>query len=110
MKNKKGSFEGIGMQRKHIEAVRKAGQGGWVPERCRGVKCMVEGCNNLASHKVGEENIWCNFDEGEKDIHGFYENTHNMTSYLCEEHFHLIMTRDVNWSIPDDRFKDRKTN
>ena len=67
---------------------------------------MVVGCRELASHKVGEENPWSNFMEsGEEKEHKFFDSTHNRTTYLCDEHFNLIMDREEEYNtIPDNKF------
>lgn len=60
---------------------------------CYGVKCMVEGCQNLSSHKIGEE-----LDTEQSAM------THNLTSYVCEQHFNLVMDRDEQYKSYDSRF------
>jgi hypothetical protein len=74
------------------------------PLTCKGVKCMIVGCGNLASHKVGEENIWDKTEE--KEQYEKFENCHNLTTYLCEEHFDFVITREEKYNtIKDNRFK-----
>jgi hypothetical protein len=75
-----------------------------VPGCCKSTKCMVKGCKNLSSHKVGEENIWNSYPNAkEKQYYDEFEKRHNFTSYLCEEHFSLIMDREEDYSISDNR-------
>jgi len=74
-----------------------------VPLTCKGVKCMKVGCRNLASHKVGEENIWDK--ELQSEEHQAFENGHNLTTYLCDNCFNQIMTRETEYNtIKDDRY------
>jgi len=35
-----------------------------------------------------------------------FNEQHNLTSYLCEDHFSTIMTRDTHVAMPDNRFKN----
>lgn len=73
-----------------------------VPAACFGVKCMQPGCENPASHKIGEINI---FDPcGEKELHDKFNGRHELTTYLCEEHFGLLMKREERYSSIDERF------
>jgi hypothetical protein len=83
----------------------------FLPMSCKGVKCMIVGCRELASHKVGEENIWCR-DEGigndEYLKHQQFDESHNATTYLCEEHFKFVMKRETEYNtIEDNRFEGR---
>lgn len=65
---------------------------------------MIVGCGNLASHKIGEENIWDKTEE--KEQYEKFENSHNLTTYLCEKHFDYVMTREEKYNtIKDNRFK-----
>ena len=74
-----------------------------LPLTCMGVKCMKVGCRNLASHKIGEENIWDK--ELQAKEHQAFENTHNLTTYLCDDCFKQIMTRETEYNtIKDDRY------
>ncbi len=73
-----------------------------VPGICKGVKCMIKGCQNLSSHKVGELNPWD--EETEKKEFLFFNMKHEHTAYLCDEHFLFVMTREQNYSMPDERF------
>lgn len=59
---------------------------------CQGVKCMQTGCKNQAMHKVGEYNI---FNEREEtDEHKQFSKRHELTTYLCDEHFDKLMKRE----------------
>lgn len=70
-----------------------------------GVKCMIVGCRHLATHKVGEENIWDENDSDEKENYYNFEASHNATTYLCDEHFKFVMTRETEYNtIEDNRF------
>ena len=73
-----------------------------IPQACQGVKCMIVGCPELAAHKIGEENIWS--PEGEKEKYEELENAHNLTTYICEKHFKIIMEREVDYMKKDNRF------
>ena len=75
-----------------------------IPSTCKSVKCKIAGCKNLASHKVGEENIWFRLDPKESNEFFEFENTHNLTTYLCEEHFNFVMTRETNFKMEDHRY------
>ena len=76
-----------------------------IPKSCKGVKCMIRGCRNLASHKIGEENIWFD-DDDEKENHERFNFGHNLTTYVCDECFEHIMTRETEYNtIEDNRFK-----
>lgn len=81
----------------------------FLPKSCKGVKCMVVGCRELASHKVGEENIWWGHEgDDEYPAHQQFERSHNLTTYLCEEHFKFVMTRETEYNtIEDNRFENR---
>jgi hypothetical protein len=83
----------------------------FLPMSCKGVKCMIVGCRELASHKVGEENIW-NGSNGigndEYPMHHQFNESHNATTYLCDEHFKFVMTRETEYNtIEDNRFEGR---
>jgi len=71
-----------------------------VPMTCTGVKCMIVGCRELASHKIGEENIWDRTEE--KKEHEQFEQSHNLTTYVCDDHFRKIMTREVEYNTIKD--------
>lgn len=45
---------------------------------CGGEKCMV--CSEPATHKIGEEHL-----------HGVPRRMHNLTAYVCCEHFGMVM-------------------
>lgn len=76
-----------------------------IPKACKGVKCMIKGCRNLATHKIGEENIWFN-DEQENENRKKFDLVHNLTTYVCDECFKHIMTRETEYNtIEDNRFK-----
>jgi len=63
---------------------------------------MVKNCQELASHKVGEQNIYDKNSQQEE-----YENfnrSHELTTYLCDSHFNFIMDRDTQYFQTDDRF------
>lgn len=62
------------------------------PEVCLGVKCMQRGCKNESSHKVGEHNIWDR--ETESEEHTQFTKIHELTTYLCNEHFTKLMERE----------------
>jgi hypothetical protein len=49
-------------------------------DKFEGVKCMVRRCPRQAAHKIAET-----------DVQG---HQHELTSYLCEQHFHLVMDRE----------------
>ncbi len=53
----------------------------FVSRYCKGRKCQISGCQNPASHKVGEE-----IPDDDPDQTG-----HNLTAYVCCEHFRFIM-------------------
>lgn len=76
-----------------------------IPLVCKGLKCMILDCQELAAHKIGEENIWF------KDIESIeYQNSinkHNDTTYVCHSHFEFIMSRDENYNLKDDRFDNK---
>lgn len=77
-----------------------------IPMTCYGVKCMIEDCKDLASHKIGEENIW---DKNREEVeYDKFEASHNLTTYLCDKHFDQIMSRDESYSDKDERFKEEK--
>ena len=72
-----------------------------VPLYCQGKKCMVRGCTNLASHKIAEVNV---FDEETQLLdYGLFAQSHELTTYLCDEHFKFIMTREEKHNLPDNR-------
>lgn len=83
----------------------------FLPRTCTGVKCMRKGCRNLAAHKVGEQNIWCNMDgdwNDEKQKHKEFNQRHELTTYLCEEHFTELMYRETEYNtIEDNRYEGR---
>ena len=60
-----------------------------IPLRCIGEICHIADCNNQAMHKVGEENIWN--EKSEQAQYERFSRFHNLTTYLCEEHFNLVM-------------------
>lgn len=63
-----------------------------IPNTCTDVKCMQNSCKNQAAHKVGEENIY--FQSEEPEEFKAFESQHNLTTYLCEEHFQKLMKRE----------------
>jgi len=72
-----------------------------IPYPCKGEKCMVKGCKKLASHKIGEYNI---FDrERQQGPHESFNMSHELTTYLCDDHFTNIMTREEKHGLPDTR-------
>lgn len=73
----------------------------FIPGACDSVKCMVQDCQNLASHKIVEENIW-NYGEENEEREKFDRGI-QLSSYLCDYHFNLVMTRDTNYSMKDQR-------
>lgn len=74
-----------------------------VPAHCMGVKCMVEGCTNMSSHKIGEENVWSK--DYQPEQHEAANMSHNLTSYVCDKHFDLVMNRDTKYQTTDARFQ-----
>ena len=81
-----------------------------VPMSCMGVKCMVKGCSNLSSHKVIEDNIWWSAGQDnndERELCVRQRSAHGLGSYLCDEHFDMIMSREEKYDMPDDRFVGR---
>ena len=62
------------------------------PKTCTNVKCMQKGCKNEASHKVGEQNIWNKKTESEE--YNLFNSGHELTTYLCDQHFGLLMNRE----------------
>lgn len=79
-----------------------------VPKTCYGIKCMQKGCTNLASHKIAEVNPWDDSEgSDEKEWHNKFARTHERTTYLCDDHFNQIMSRDENVNMPDNRFEGR---
>ena len=62
------------------------------PKTCTNVKCMQKGCKNEASHKVGEQNIWNK--ETESEEYNLFNSDHELTTYLCDHHFGLLMNRE----------------
>lgn len=81
-----------------------------IPGTCRGSKCMIEGCTNLAAHKVAEENAWNNMDYPENDEKEKYKefgHRHEDTTYICEEHFKHLMSREEHYGMLDNRFEHR---
>lgn len=62
------------------------------PRTCTDVKCMQSGCKNGASHKVGEQNIWDK--ETESEQYKQFNQMHELTTYLCDEHFNKLMKRE----------------
>lgn len=72
-----------------------------IPASCLGVKCMVQNCPELASHKVGELNVWD--EESQSEEYSAFNKSHELTSYLCNLHFDLIMTRDSKIIVNDNR-------
>lgn len=48
---------------------------------CKGVTCHVNGCNNDATNKLGEE---IQSDDP-------YPYRHNLTAYVCKQHFKMIV-------------------
>jgi len=78
-----------------------------VPKSCQGVKCMIVGCPNLAAHKVGEVNLWDENDNDEKENYYNFEACHELTTYVCEEHFKFVMKREERYNtIEDNRFNN----
>ena len=74
-----------------------------LPLTCMGVKCMIVGCRNLASHKIGEINIWDETLQSEE--HQIFENSHELTTYVCDDCLKRIMTRETEYNtIKDDRY------
>jgi hypothetical protein len=73
-----------------------------LPGSVKGVKCMIVGCQNMASHKVGEENPWNPHFEEEQ--YREFEMRHNLTTYLCSEHFDWLMHREEIYFREDNRF------
>lgn len=64
---------------------------------------MIKGCPSLASHKIGEENIWMDNVPDEAEEHRAFNMQHNLTTYLCQEHFDWIMNREEGY-MSDYRF------
>lgn len=64
-----------------------------IPMCCTDVKCMIVGCIRQAMHKVGEENIF--IERLEKEEHDNFNMRHNLTTYLCEEHFNVLMNKET---------------
>lgn len=60
----------------------------------KGVKCMIKGCHCLASYKISEIPT-------EKNSDTFIKM--ELTTYVCEDHFNFIMTREENWGMEDNR-------
>lgn len=77
------------------------------PLTCKSVKCMIIGCQQLASHKVEEVNPWIKNDLDESDLHDKFESIHNLTTYLCEAHFEFVMTREENYKMKDNRYENK---
>lgn len=78
-----------------------------VPNSCKGVKCMQQGCENLASHKVGEQNLFNQGDgygNNELIYYEMFNRRHELTTYLCDEHFSNLMKRDEKIIPNDPRF------
>lgn len=69
-----------------------------LPMTCKGVTCMQSGCGNQAAHKVGEQNIW--HDKYEAERYQEFQQRHELTTYLCEEHFQTLMKRDPRTAPP----------
>lgn len=65
-----------------------------IPSACIEVKCMVHRCPNQAMHKVAETNIYDPSLETEAADHAEFKQRHEKTSYICSEHFNLIMNRE----------------
>lgn len=61
--------------------VEPTGPGHWVSASCRGERCSV--CGKEATHKVGEEIM--------SDDPMAHVPRHNMTAYICCDHFSAIM-------------------
>jgi len=59
------------------------------PTSCIGVICSQPDCWNDAAHKVAEQNIWDS--ETELDQHSQFNSQHELTTYLCHEHFTKLM-------------------
>ncbi len=53
---------------------------------------MQNGCKNQAMHKVGELNIFNQ--ELEPVEHKQFSESHELTTYLCDEHFNKLMKRE----------------
>jgi hypothetical protein len=66
------------------------------------VKCMIRGCRNLASHKVGEQDI--KDEQGDVDFMNM-RILHELTTYLCEDHFTWLMDREEQYFREDPRFQ-----
>ena len=81
-----------------------------IPLVCYGVKCMIKSCDHLASRKVGEENIYSELVPDEFDLKQEMDAGHNLTTYLCNDHFNMIMHRDEAVGLTDIRFKGRNIN
>lgn len=62
-----------------------------IPLTCVGQKCMYANCENQAKHKIGELNIWDEKSQKEEYIN--FNEIHELTTYLCDEHFYDIMKR-----------------
>lgn len=72
-----------------------------IPGYCHGTKCMLDGCTNLAAHKVTEENAYNKvFQTEEYSIHN---NCYPLSTYICEEHFIELMTRNEVYGTKDNR-------
>ncbi len=88
----------------HEEKIKTMPEEKTIPTGCFGVKCMRKGCTELASHKVGEENIWDEEDETEKQLYSAQLETNQKTTYLCENHFNSLMDREEYYFKDDHRF------
>ena len=62
---------------------------------------MVKGCTNLASHKIGEYNVYDPDAQTKECIR--FDMRHEYTTYLCDEHFDNIMAREEKHGLPDTR-------
>jgi len=72
-----------------------------IPLYCQGEKCMVTGCNQLASHKIAEVNVFD--EETQSEEYTRFSESHELTTYLCDECFEKIMTRDEQHGLVDNR-------
>jgi len=66
---------------------------GKIPAACVDVKCMMYNCPNQAAHKVVEANIWHPDDEMRQREE--FDMQHGLSTYLCDTHYQLLMSRDV---------------
>jgi hypothetical protein len=78
-----------------------------VPKTCYGVKCMQTDCQNLASHKISEVNIWDKNDIDEINKHKEFQRHCQWTTYLCSTHFMNIMKRETKYYSKEDGVETR---